>query len=153
MLLNLQLASRQASSYDSAPNPQILAREHSTCSAEECRWGARLIRSGNHRQGRHATLRAPCGLCTGPLNYNPVEEWFFHRIKAGRPIVVPGSGQQVWFLCTQHICIWHDGTQSTSAMAFVWNIDIIWTVAHICQILCPLSSLLSTPKVCPAHYG
>ena len=21
----------------------------------------------------------------GPLNYNPVEEWFFHRIKAGRP--------------------------------------------------------------------
>lgn len=31
----------------------------------------------------------------GPLNYNPVEEHFFHRIKAGRPIVVPGSGMQV----------------------------------------------------------
>ncbi|KAG2432970.1 hypothetical protein HXX76_008698 [Chlamydomonas incerta] len=31
----------------------------------------------------------------GPLNYNPVEEWFFHRLKAGRPIPVPGSGQQV----------------------------------------------------------
>eukprot|EP00199_Chlamydomonas_sp_CCMP681_P001772 CAMPEP_0119101704 /NCGR_PEP_ID=MMETSP1180-20130426/681_1 /TAXON_ID=3052 ORGANISM="Chlamydomonas cf sp, Strain CCMP681" /NCGR_SAMPLE_ID=MMETSP1180 /ASSEMBLY_ACC=CAM_ASM_000741 /LENGTH=359 /DNA_ID=CAMNT_0007085867 /DNA_START=75 /DNA_END=1154 /DNA_ORIENTATION=+ len=31
----------------------------------------------------------------GPLNYNPVEEWFFHRIKAGRPIPVLGSGQQV----------------------------------------------------------
>lgn len=31
----------------------------------------------------------------GPLNYNPVEEWFFHRIKAGRPIYVPGSGMQV----------------------------------------------------------
>ena len=31
----------------------------------------------------------------GPLNYNPVEEWFFHRIKAGRPIPVPGSGIQV----------------------------------------------------------
>ena len=31
----------------------------------------------------------------GPLNYNPVEEWFFHRIKAGRPIPVPGSGMQV----------------------------------------------------------
>lgn len=31
----------------------------------------------------------------GPLNYNPVEEYFFHRIKAGRPIVVPGSGMQV----------------------------------------------------------
>ena len=31
----------------------------------------------------------------GPLNYNPVEEWFFHRVKAGRPIPVPGSGLQV----------------------------------------------------------
>ena len=31
----------------------------------------------------------------GPLNYNPVEEWFFHRLKAGRPIPVPGSGMQV----------------------------------------------------------
>ena len=31
----------------------------------------------------------------GPLNYNPVEEFFFHRIKAGRPICVPNSGQQV----------------------------------------------------------
>lgn len=31
----------------------------------------------------------------GPLNYNPVEEWFFHRLKAGRPIPIPGSGVQV----------------------------------------------------------
>jgi len=31
----------------------------------------------------------------GPLNYNPVEEWFFHRLKAGRPIPVPGSGVQI----------------------------------------------------------
>lgn len=31
----------------------------------------------------------------GPLNYNPVEEHFFHRLKAGRPIPVPGSGMQV----------------------------------------------------------
>ncbi|CAD7701177.1 unnamed protein product [Ostreobium quekettii] len=31
----------------------------------------------------------------GPLNYNPVEEWFFHRIKAGRPVPVPGSGMQI----------------------------------------------------------
>ncbi|GAB4855668.1 Chloroplast stem-loop binding protein of 41 kDa b, chloroplastic [Ancistrocladus abbreviatus] len=31
----------------------------------------------------------------GPLNYNPVEEWFFHRLKAGRPIPIPGSGKQV----------------------------------------------------------
>ncbi|KAI9071494.1 hypothetical protein K1719_046537 [Acacia pycnantha] len=31
----------------------------------------------------------------GPLNYNPVEEWFFHRLKAGRPIPIPSSGIQV----------------------------------------------------------
>jgi len=31
----------------------------------------------------------------GPLNYNPVEEWFFHRIAAGRPIPVPNSGIQI----------------------------------------------------------
>ena len=31
----------------------------------------------------------------GPLNYNPVEEWFFQRIKEGRPIPVPNSGMQV----------------------------------------------------------
>ncbi|KAF5771707.1 putative NAD-dependent epimerase/dehydratase, NAD(P)-binding domain superfamily [Helianthus annuus] len=31
----------------------------------------------------------------GPLNYNPVEEWFFHRLKAGRPIPIPNAGLQV----------------------------------------------------------
>ncbi|XP_035843911.1 chloroplast stem-loop binding protein of 41 kDa b, chloroplastic-like [Helianthus annuus] len=31
----------------------------------------------------------------GPLNYNPVEEWFFHRLKAGRPIPILKSGLQV----------------------------------------------------------
>jgi nucleoside-diphosphate-sugar epimerase len=31
----------------------------------------------------------------GPLNYNPVEEFFFHRLKQGRPICVPNSGMQV----------------------------------------------------------
>ncbi|RWV79723.1 hypothetical protein GW17_00059097 [Ensete ventricosum] len=31
----------------------------------------------------------------GPLNYNPVEEWFFHRLKAGRPIPIPSSGVQI----------------------------------------------------------
>jgi hypothetical protein len=34
----------------------------------------------------------------GPLNYNPVEEWFFQRIAEGRPIPVPNSGQQVQWL-------------------------------------------------------
>ena len=31
----------------------------------------------------------------GPLNYNPVEEYFFHRIAAGRPICIPASGMQI----------------------------------------------------------
>lgn len=31
----------------------------------------------------------------GPLNYNPVEEWFFDRIEHGRPVPVPGSGLQI----------------------------------------------------------
>lgn len=31
----------------------------------------------------------------GPLNYNPVEEWFFQRLAEGRPIPVPNSGKQV----------------------------------------------------------
>jgi nucleoside-diphosphate-sugar epimerase len=28
----------------------------------------------------------------GPLNYNPLESWFFDRIVAGRPIPIPGNG-------------------------------------------------------------
>lgn len=36
----------------------------------------------------------------GPLNYNPVEEWFFQRLAAGRPIPVPNSGQQVGRPCS-----------------------------------------------------
>jgi hypothetical protein len=31
----------------------------------------------------------------GPLNYNPVEEWFFQRLEAGRPIPVPAPGLQI----------------------------------------------------------
>jgi len=31
----------------------------------------------------------------GPLNYNPVEEWFFHRLAAGRPVPIPNGGQQI----------------------------------------------------------
>lgn len=31
----------------------------------------------------------------GPLNYNPIEEHIWHRLKAGRPVPVPGSGLQV----------------------------------------------------------
>jgi pyruvate formate-lyase activating enzyme-like uncharacterized protein len=42
----------------------------------------------------------------GPLNYNPVEEFFFHRLKAGRPICVPGSGMQVRAVkvCSMYMC-------------------------------------------------
>uniref|UniRef100_A0A383V3U2 NAD-dependent epimerase/dehydratase domain-containing protein n=1 Tax=Tetradesmus obliquus TaxID=3088 RepID=A0A383V3U2_TETOB len=45
----------------------------------------------------------------GPLNYNPVEEFFFHRIKAGRPICVPGSGMQAG----RPICVPGSGMQVT----------------------------------------
>ncbi|KAI4994366.1 hypothetical protein ZWY2020_029414 [Hordeum vulgare] len=34
----------------------------------------------------------------GPLNYDPVEEWFFHRLKAGRPIPIPNAGNQITLL-------------------------------------------------------
>lgn len=44
----------------------------------------------------------------GPLNYNPVEEYFFHRIKAGRPIVVPGSGMQVGLTARSMYGFWVD---------------------------------------------
>lgn len=47
----------------------------------------------------------------GPLNYNPVEEWFFHRLKAGRPIPIPNSGIQITQLghvkvCSSNLCCW-----------------------------------------------
>jgi len=31
----------------------------------------------------------------GPQNYNPLEEYFFHRVVADRPVVVPGHGQHL----------------------------------------------------------
>ncbi|MDC0834483.1 3-beta hydroxysteroid dehydrogenase [Leptolyngbya valderiana BDU 20041] len=31
----------------------------------------------------------------GPLNYNPLEAWFFDRIVRDRPIPIPGSGMQI----------------------------------------------------------
>jgi nucleoside-diphosphate-sugar epimerase len=31
----------------------------------------------------------------GPLNYNPLEEWFFTRLDAGKPICIPGHGQHL----------------------------------------------------------
>lgn len=31
----------------------------------------------------------------GPLNYNPVEEWFFERLANNRPLPIPGSGMQI----------------------------------------------------------
>ena len=46
----------------------------------------------------------------GPLNYNPVEEWFFHRIKAGRPIPVPNSGQQVSHAVLPPVALCHIGS-------------------------------------------
>ena len=48
-----------------------------------------------HKSPPNAAASAP----QGPLNYNPVEEFFFHRLKAGRPICVPNSGMQVRATC------------------------------------------------------
>lgn len=31
----------------------------------------------------------------GPMNYNPLEEYFFTRVTAGRPVVIPGHGQHL----------------------------------------------------------
>ncbi len=31
----------------------------------------------------------------GPLNYNPIEKWFFDRIKYSRPIPIPGNGETI----------------------------------------------------------
>eukprot|EP00612_Vaucheria_litorea_P001339 CAMPEP_0171457270 /NCGR_PEP_ID=MMETSP0945-20130129/3416_1 /TAXON_ID=109269 /ORGANISM="Vaucheria litorea, Strain CCMP2940" /LENGTH=331 /DNA_ID=CAMNT_0011982845 /DNA_START=75 /DNA_END=1070 /DNA_ORIENTATION=+ len=31
----------------------------------------------------------------GPLNYNPLEEWFFERLDQDRPIIIPGHGQHL----------------------------------------------------------
>jgi len=31
----------------------------------------------------------------GPLNYNPLEEWFFTRLDAGKDICIPGHGQHL----------------------------------------------------------
>ncbi|MFS8025817.1 putative NAD-dependent epimerase/dehydratase, NAD(P)-binding domain superfamily [Helianthus anomalus] len=41
----------------------------------------------------YTSIRPGCIYDT--LNYNPVEEWFFHRLKAGRTIPIPKSGLQV----------------------------------------------------------
>lgn len=40
----------------------------------------------------------------GPLNYNPVEEWFFHRLKASRPIPIPNAGNQITQLGHVKVC-------------------------------------------------
>ena len=47
-----------------------------------------------HNSGVNYTSIRPVYIY-GPLNYNPVEEWFFQRIAARRPIPVPGNGKQV----------------------------------------------------------
>jgi hypothetical protein len=79
----------------------------------------------------------------GPLNYNPVEEWFFHRLAAGRPIPVPGSGMQVrrmheWLVGAEWVGGWqyrHECTQLINRVLDVWFhrcaacITVIETVA------------------------
>ncbi|KAJ4873047.1 hypothetical protein Rs2_45281 [Raphanus sativus] len=57
----------------------------------------------------------------GPLNYNPVEEWFFHRLKAGRPIPVPNSGIQISQLTqTQHLSFLSDHSSVVMICNIKW---------------------------------
>ena len=53
----------------------------------------------------------------GPLNYNPVEEWFFQRIKEGRPIPVPNSGMQVNVSCDRPSLCRLTALQAESALS------------------------------------
>ena len=83
----------------------------------------------------------------GPLNYNPVEEWFFHRLKAGRPIPVPSSGMQVcrggwsrsWRVASgptnnQGIRAWGSGARACCPMSSAWA--ELLTSAHPCVSPC-----------------
>jgi nucleoside-diphosphate-sugar epimerase len=60
----------------------------------------------------------------GPLNYNPVEEWFFDRIEHGRPVPVPGSGLQITSL--GHVkdlaCAFRASMSNPNAINQVYNI-------------------------------
>ena len=69
----------------------------------------------------------------GPLNYNPVEEWFFHRIKAGRPIPVPNTGLQVPLLqLVCHLII--------SNSVLTWELELVALTALAKQVQPVLSS-------------
>ncbi|KAK9938884.1 hypothetical protein M0R45_015598 [Rubus argutus] len=56
--------------------------------------GKLVTESLHESRGVNWTSIRPVYIC-GPLNYNPVEEWFFHRLKAGCPIRVPNSRIQI----------------------------------------------------------
>ena len=77
-------------------------------------------------------------MLTGPLNYNPVEEWFFHRIKAGRPIPVPNSGLQV---CCLPSC-WQ--LQSPQAEAVCWV--QVTQLGHVKDLSDAFVKVLGNPK-------
>lgn len=73
----------------------------------------------------------------GPLNYNPVEEYFFHRLKAGRPIVVPGSGMQVRR---------SSAAQRAGVLVLLWAaspLSVCWCVLSLLLFLSPPSFSLS----------
>ena len=60
----------------------------------------------------------------GPLNYNPLESWFFDRIVAGRPIPIPGNG----FHLTQ---LGHVKDLATAMAAVLGNQNAIGQVYNI----------------------
>ena len=74
----------------------------------------------------------------GPLKYNPVEEWFFDRIKAGRPIPVPNSGKQArlhcmcFFCACVAMCVWTAGLSRQALLASVM-LTVRCHVTRLCQ--------------------
>lgn len=75
-------------------SPQMPHREEDECDPKSRHKGKNNTEDLLVQSGVNWTSIRPVYIY-GPLNYNPVEEWFFHRIAAGRPIPVPGSGQQI----------------------------------------------------------
>lgn len=68
----------------------------------------------------------------GPLNYNPVEEWFFHRLKAGRPIPIPGAGNQITQL--GHVKVSRDASKMIAHME---NYGSALDVPELVLVSCP----------------
>ena len=59
----------------------------------------------------------------GPMNYNPLEEYFFARLHAGRPVCIPGHGQHITGL--GHV-------EDRKCRFYVFHYDSILNLSYIC---------------------